>query len=90
MRTFQALEWEGYKLIRYSDGATLLFDIRNDPGEEHDLSQQQPDRLAKMIDGLATWRSKHHARASPGKAPPKVSGKMKRRLEALGYLEDRN
>jgi arylsulfatase A-like enzyme len=38
-----------YKLIVQMDaGKHLLFDIAKDPGEEHDLAQEQPDKLKEM------------------------------------------
>lgn len=36
----------------YSQGDVQLFDVSNDLGERHDLSQQQPEKLAEM---LALW-----------------------------------
>jgi hypothetical protein len=32
-----------------------LFDIVSDPFERNDLSAQQPDRVARMTNALATW-----------------------------------
>lgn len=39
-----------YKLIVYGPGARSfqLFDIKNDPAEEHDLSSKQPEKLAEL------------------------------------------
>ncbi|GCE08365.1 sulfatase family protein [Dictyobacter aurantiacus] len=36
----------------------LLFDLCNDPAEQHDLSQQQPEKLAEMLDLLRSWRAR--------------------------------
>lgn len=33
----------------YSEGEVQLFDLSNDLGEQHDLSQQQPEKLAEML-----------------------------------------
>lgn len=34
-----------------------LFNIRNDPGEYHDLAEQYPDRVQEMAAAIKTWRS---------------------------------
>jgi len=36
--------------------APLLFDLRSDPSEQHDLSHEQPDKLAEMLGLLQSWR----------------------------------
>lgn len=33
---------------RYEDGARLLFDLRNDPGERHDLAAEDPARVQDL------------------------------------------
>ncbi len=37
--------------------APLLFDLRTDPGETHDLSAARPDRVAALSGELAAWRA---------------------------------
>ena len=38
-----------HKLVRrYEDGARLLFDLRNDPGERHDLAAEDPARVQDL------------------------------------------
>lgn len=37
--------------------APLLFDLRADPAETHDLSREQPARLREMLMQLADWRA---------------------------------
>ncbi|GCE24020.1 sulfatase family protein [Dictyobacter kobayashii] len=34
----------------------LLFDLRHDPAEQQDLSQQEPEKLVEMLDLLRKWR----------------------------------
>lgn len=36
-----------------------LFDVAADPGEENDLSQQQPELLDRMIEGAKFWSQQH-------------------------------
>lgn len=45
-----------YKLIeRYEDGKVHLFDLATDPGEQQDIAQQQPARVATMRRELHEW-----------------------------------
>ncbi len=41
---------------RPRDPTPLLFDLRSDPAEEHDLHAEQPARLAEMLATLEEWR----------------------------------
>ncbi|GHO89277.1 sulfatase family protein [Dictyobacter formicarum] len=43
---------------RQRSPAPLLFDLRHDPAEQHDLSQQQPEKLSEMLDLLRNWRAR--------------------------------
>lgn len=53
----------------YSDGEVQLFDLSTDLGERHDLSQQQPEKLAEM---LALWEQ--YARDNNVVFPDWISG----------------
>jgi arylsulfatase A-like enzyme len=41
---------------RPRSAAPLLFDLRSDPTEQHDLSHEQPDKLVEMFSLLQSWR----------------------------------
>ena len=46
-----------WKLIEhYEDGRIELFDLAHDPGEMHDLSKDEPGRVANLKAKLAAWR----------------------------------
>jgi arylsulfatase A-like enzyme len=46
-----------YKLMEYFENETVqLFNLRNDPGENHDLSSQMPEMVAKLKAMLHRWR----------------------------------
>ena len=46
----------GYKLVyAYKSGQSELFDLAEDPGEQHDLSAKDPERLAEMKQMLRMW-----------------------------------
>lgn len=47
-----------YKLIEYFENGTLqLFNLRDDPGEQHDLSQEQPETAERLKAMLHRWRA---------------------------------
>jgi arylsulfatase A-like enzyme len=43
-----------YKLIRTSRGESMLFDLAQDPQEEHDLATVEPERVADLLHRLET------------------------------------
>ena len=58
-----AVRHGNYKLIEYFENGTVqLFNLRDDPGEQHDLAAAQPDRTARMRRMLARWRAGVSAR----------------------------
>jgi arylsulfatase A-like enzyme/cytochrome c-type biogenesis protein CcmH/NrfG len=58
-----------------------LYDLDEDPREEHDLAAAEPRRLAELRELLAPLRE-----IDPGMAPSPESAEVRRRLESLGYL----
>lgn len=51
-----ALSDDQYKLISVDGGQRwFLFDLTEDPGESNDLSESQPERVAKMKAALMKW-----------------------------------
>lgn len=51
-----AIREGNYKLIEfYDDGAVELYDVVTDIGEEHDLSEEMPDRASSMKAKLDRW-----------------------------------
>lgn len=55
------------------DPAPLLFDLRNDPCEQHNLAAEHPDKLAELCQMLADWRSQM-ARATGESDPIQAQG----------------
>ncbi len=48
-----------FKLIEYFENGTLqLFNLKTDPGEQHDLIQEQPETAARLKKMLHEWRAK--------------------------------
>ena len=63
-----------WKLLeRLEDGRVHLFNLQDDLGEQHDLAQAQPERVAKMRARLHQWYKQVDAkflRAKPGGPEP--------------------
>jgi arylsulfatase A-like enzyme len=58
-----------WKLIEsFEDGRLELFDLREDPGEAHDLAARMPDRAGRLRARLAAWRAAVGAQV-PGPNP---------------------
>ncbi|MEM6363109.1 MAG: sulfatase-like hydrolase/transferase, partial [Planctomycetota bacterium] len=45
-----------YKLVRYGKADWELYDLQMDPTEQHDLAEEQPDRVASMSLAWQRWR----------------------------------
>jgi arylsulfatase A-like enzyme len=79
-----------YKLILdFKRDSQLLFDLRSDPGETHDLSAQKPEIVTQLKEEL----QRIEARAQEPSSGEDVvlsdeeQEAVRRRLEALGYVE---
>ena len=52
-----------YKLIEFfEDGRLELYNVREDIGEEHDLAQDEPERVKELHETLVDWRAQVQAR----------------------------
>jgi arylsulfatase A-like enzyme/Tfp pilus assembly protein PilF len=79
----RALRTDSRKLI--SAPRPEVFDVRADPGEEHDLSAAQPAVLAELESELAGLRSAIEPAESASKATPDLDPHTLAQLQALGY-----
>lgn len=64
----------------------VLFDLRTDPGEQHDLASTEPGEataLATRLNDIRTWAERHAAAGAAAAPNPDTE----RQLRALGYLE---
>jgi len=81
-RTFIDGRW---KLILQRGGLRHhLFDLERDPGEQHDLSRSDPETVRRLYDRVVEVS----AGLSGGAVDGALSAEDRRRLEALGYLEE--
>jgi arylsulfatase A-like enzyme len=66
-----------YKLLEYFENNTVqLFNLKKDIGEQNDLSETEPEKVAELRTLLKAWRKDVYARMMvpnpnyvPGKAP---------------------
>lgn len=72
---YGAIRAGDFKLIEFFDGRpSELFDLRNDPGEKHDLATAQPQRVQLLQERLDAWRHAVGAQlptSNPGYDPAK-------------------
>lgn len=55
-----------YKLLEYFENRTVqLFDLKNDPGEQHDLARARPDKAEELLAMLQAWRRRVDAQMMP-------------------------
>ena len=70
---------DGYKYIELP--MPELYDLRDDPGEAHNLIGSDPERTARLRARLDNLR-----REDPGPAPWEESAEVRERLGSLGYV----
>lgn len=57
-----AVRYGDYKLIEYYENNTVqLYNLKDDPGEQHDLAKTQPDKAKELTAMLHDWRKKVNA-----------------------------
>lgn len=55
-----------YKLLEYfENGSVQLFDLHNDPGEQHEISKERPGVAERLLKQLREWRIETGARIMP-------------------------
>ncbi len=74
-----------FKLILdKSDGSRALYDLRTDPGESTDVSEQRPEVTALFLGHLDAFENS----SATGEASSPLSEEDRRALIELGYLEN--
>ena len=52
-----------FKLIEvFETGKYELYNVRNDIGENHDLTSKMPEKVRELANDLKTWRKESNAR----------------------------
>ncbi len=82
----QALYEYPWKLVLYSDGATELFNMADDPHEGNDLSSERPDKVEEIRERLEKYVTS--IKPVPFERDAVAIGdETRRKLEALGYVQ---
>lgn len=56
---YSAIRQGDWKLITfYENGKKELYNLKNDVGEQHDVSRKEPERTEKLFQKLVAWRAK--------------------------------
>jgi arylsulfatase A-like enzyme len=77
-----------YKLIRSLTGdAGWLFDLHEDPDERNNLKEERPTVFRRLEKQLDDYLRRSAAKASEA-APSDLDPSQRRRLQALGYLDE--
>jgi arylsulfatase A-like enzyme len=87
-----AIRQGDFKLLDYFENNTVqLFNLRDDPGEQHDLAQTQPKKAAELQAKLQAWRKEVGAQMPPPNPnydgtveyiPPPASAKSAKKKQA--------
>ena len=83
------------KLILASDGSTQLFDLKQDPREEHNVADAQPEDVHRLKEAQQAWRQQVLApevqlgseERQQRKQAEDQTQELKNALEALGYVQ---
>lgn len=68
-----------WKIIEcFETGRIVLFNLREDPGEQQDLAEMEPERLSRMANVLKTWQREIEAKI------PEPNPDYERRLRVPG------
>lgn len=61
-----AVRYGDYKLIEYYENFTVqLFNLREDPGEQHNIADSEPEKVDQLRDMLHQWRDEVGAQMMP-------------------------
>jgi arylsulfatase A-like enzyme len=90
MRRFRAVEMDGLKFIRASDGRRELYDLATDPQETNNLYSSSPERAEPLERTLDQWMGSFvpykESKAPVDRTKPLTEEELKR-LRALGYAQ---
>jgi arylsulfatase A-like enzyme len=78
-----------WKYIQGSDGSEQLYDLQADPGEQRDISDEEPQVVGTLTDALTTWLSavtEDGPHASAGRYAAGEQQVVEKRLKDLGYI----
>jgi arylsulfatase A-like enzyme len=74
------------KFIAVEGQPGAVFDVRRDPGEEHDIARWRPDAVAEFAPYRSEWERRRSVMAAPAAGSP-ADREIEDHLRSLGYLE---
>jgi hypothetical protein len=74
-----------YKLIRSTDGRDELYDLSEDPREQHDLIASEPELATRLRAVLEDFMARNEDAIKTGE-PPEFSEEELQALRDLGYF----
>jgi arylsulfatase A-like enzyme len=80
----RAIRTDEYKLVMADDGASELYQVRNDPGETEDIAERHEDVCDRLREDLERWVASFEQETT--QASTTISSESKKRLQDLGYL----
>lgn len=90
----RSVRFEDYIAIRsYHDGyhcfpEVMLFDVKNDPHEQHDLASERPDLVARAMGFLSAWHAEMMRTSTTNVDPMWTVLQEGGPLHTRGYLQD--
>ncbi|MDD5553340.1 MAG: sulfatase [Candidatus Omnitrophica bacterium] len=86
-KTWIVFRAAGWKLIHnYADDFWQLYDLKKDPGENHNLINDNPEKFAELRQRLDALKGRITA-STPDKKSPVSEEKLKEDLKSLGYAQ---
>lgn len=75
-----------WRMVQRETKPPMLFDLASDPGEQHDLARQAPDKLRELDERMRRFLSQQVSVHVP--TPMKTSPEIERALRGAGYAGD--
>ena len=83
----ESVQDERYKLIvEPAAGKTVLFDLREDAGEQHDRASELAEHRDRLIHALEDWKTATHPMGVLTSYTPEEERTLQARLKELGYV----
>lgn len=85
--TTESVQDEQYKLVvEVASGTEKLYDLHQDPGEQHDRLAELPVQQNRLRAALAEWRASCLPAGTENPYTPEDEEKIQARLRELGYV----
>ncbi len=75
------------KYVALDDGSEALFDLEDDPSEEHDLVHQRPDSVRSFLPYRQAWELRRQLQPAYDSGGAVADREIAEHLRELGYIE---